>query len=355
MAIYINASSMVSAQETLGTTKWPENSISSEKSSFKVIDPVYKEYIPPAMLRRMSRLVKFSLVSAFDCLNQVDTDIIDAIITTTGLGCIDDTGVFLKQMHENGESLMNPTAFIRSTHNAVGGQIALIKGLRIPNYTYSQKEMSFETGLIDAMMMLEEGEAKNVLLGGFDELTPLSLNLWKQMGCLAEKELDKNGMKKASGSGVILGEGAGFFVLSAKEGNSHSSELVDIEIHRTATFDCNRLLKEFLAKHNLHSSDINLLLLGLDGTPNTKNLVSLLNSDFENSIVAAFKHCSGSFDTDTSFALWMAQTAIQNRCIAEATYLQGEKDQKIEKVLIVNSSRVNSYSFILLTKCQSSQ
>lgn len=346
---------MVSAQETLGAQKWPENTVLSENSCLKVIEPVYKEYIPPTMLRRMSRLVKFSLVSAFDCLNQVDPNSIDAIITTTGLGCIDDTGVFLKQMHENGETLMNPTAFIRSTHNAVGGQIALIKGLRIPNYTYSQKETSFETGLIDAIMMLEEEEVKNVLLGGFDELTPLSLKLWKQMGCLAEKELDKNNLKKASNSGVILGEGAGFFVLSAKEGSSHSSELVDVEIHRTAIPDCNHLLKEFLAKHNLHSCDINLLLLGLDGTPNTKNLVPLLNSDFENSIVAASKHCSGSFDTDTSFALWMAHTAIQNGRIDEATYLQGDKNQKIERVLIVNSSRLNSYSFILLTKCQSSQ
>ncbi len=355
MAIYINASSMVSAQETLGTEKWPENTVLSENSSLKVIDPAYKEYIPPAMLRRMSRLVKFSLVSAFDCLHQVESDIIDAIITTTGLGCIDDTGVFLKQMHENGEKLMNPTAFIRSTHNAVGGQIALIKGLRVPNYTFSQKEMSFETGVIDAIMMIEEGEAKNILLGGFDELTPLSLNLWKQMGCLAEKELDKNSLKKASNSGVILGEGAGFFVLSAKEGNSKSSKLVDVEIHRKATCDCNRLLKKFLAKHNLHSSDINLLLLGLDGTPNTKNLVSLLNTDFENSIIAGFKHCSGSFDTDTSFALWMAQMAIQNGCIAEAAYLQGDRDQKIKKVLLVNSSRHNSYSFILVTECQSSQ
>ena len=355
MAIYINASSMVSAQETLGTERWQENTVLSENSSLKVIDPVYKEYIPPAMLRRMSRLVKFSLVSAFNCLNQVKEDTIDAIITTTGLGCIDDTGVFLKQMHENGETLMNPTTFIRSTHNAVGGQIALIKGLRVPNYTFSQKETSFEIGLLDAMMMLEEGEAKNILFGGFDELTPLSLNLWKQMGCLAEKELDGNSLKKASNSGIILGEGAGFFVLSAKEGSSKSSKLVDVEIHRTATCDCNRLLKKFLVKHNLHSSDINLLVLGLDGTPNTKNLVLLLNSDFENSIIAGFKHCSGSFDTDTSFALWMAHKAIQNGCVSKATYLQGDKNQQIEKVLLVNSSRPNSYSFILVTECQSSQ
>ena len=355
MAIYINASSMISAQETLGATKWPENTVLSEISSRKVIDPVYKEYIPASKLRRMSRIVKFSLVSAFSCLKQIDAEEIDAIITTSGLGCIDDTGVFLKQMHENGETLMNPTAFIRSTHNAVGGQIALIKGLRIPNYTHTQKETSFETGLIDALLMIEEGNAKNILLGGFDELTPLSLDLRKQMGCLTEKELDSNSLKNASNVGVVLGEGAGFFVLSAEAGNAKSSELLDVEIHRSTSKDCDILLHKFLSKNNLTKLDIDLLILGLHGTPKTESLVHLMNSDFENSTVAGFKHRSGSFDTDTSFALWMAHTAIQEGCIGEETYLRGGKNIKIEKVLIVNSSKENSYSFILLSKCLSSQ
>jgi len=354
MAIYIIASSMVSAQETLGATSWPATAVPAENSGLQIITPVYKDYIPAAKLRRMSRLVKYSMVSAFDCMNQMEELSLDAVITCTGLGCIDDTGVFLKQMHQNEEKLMNPTAFIRSTHNAVGGQIALLKSLRIPNLTYTQKEASFETGLIDAIMMLEEGEAGNILLGGFDELTPLSLDLWKQMGCLSETDIDESTLVSAQNKGVVLGEGAGFVVLSSEAKTSTCSQLLDTEIHRSVSTDLNSLLQAFLAKQDLSSQDIDLLVLGLDGTAKTEGLVKLMNSDFGLATVAGFKHLSGSFDTDTSFALWMANMAIQNECISEEACLQGEKDRAFEKVLIVNASQANSYSFILLTKCQNS-
>ncbi|MGZ2369676.1 beta-ketoacyl synthase chain length factor [Ancylomarina sp. YFZ004] len=351
MAIYIKASSMVSAQETLQATSWPKTTVSAENSSLQIIPPAYKDFIPAAKLRRMNRLVKFSLVSAFDCMSQVEGLSLDAIITTTGLGCIDDTGVFLKQMHENGEKLMNPTAFIRSTHNAVGGQLALLKNLRIPNLTYTQKEVSFEAGLIDAIMMLEEGDAKNVLLGGFDEHTPLSLDLWKQMGCLSESVLDKSTLMQSQNKGIVLGEGAGFVVLSSEEEASNCSQLIDVEIHRSVSTDLNCLVQAFLAKQGLSCQDIDLLVLGLDGTAHTKDLAQLMRSDFEAATVAGFKHLSGCFDTDTSFALWMAHRAILNAGIGEEACLQGEKDRAFNKVLIVNASQANSYSFIVVSSC----
>ena len=342
---------MVSAQETLQATSWPKTSVPAENSSFQIIPPVYKDYIPAAKLRRMNRLVKFSLVSAFDCMSQVEGLSLDAIITTTGLGCVDDTGVFLKQMHENGEKLMNPTAFIRSTHNAVGGQLALLKNLRIPNLTYTQKEASFETGLIDAIMMLEEGDAKNVLLGGFDEQTPLSLDLWRKMGCLSESVLDKSALIQSQNKGVVLGEGAGFVVLSSDKETVNCSQLVDVEINRSVSTDLNCLVQAFLAKQGLSCQDIDLLVLGLDGTAYTKDLAQLISPDFEAATVAGFKHLSGCFDTDTNFALWMAHRAILNASIGEEACLQGAKDRVFNKVLIVNASQANSYSFIVLSSC----
>lgn len=350
MAVYINASAMVSAQKTLGDSKWTENVVLPENSCLSIQEPVYKEYIPAAKLRRMSRLVKFSLVSAFDCINQLEGDQLDAIVTTTGLGCIDDTGVFLKQMHENGESLMNPTAFIRSTHNAVGGQIALLKGLRIPNFTYTQKENTFETGLIDTMMMLEEGDANNVLLGGFDELTSLSSDLWKQMGCLSESGIDKVKLEEGSNSGVVLGEAAGFFTLSSNRKNTNSTELVDVEICRNANGSVKELAVSFLKKNNLNIADIDLLILGLDGTARTKYLKALLDEDFQSSNIAGFKHLSGSFDTDTCFALWMAHKTILDGNISEEVLLKSNKEKEINTILIINSSRANTYLFTLVRK-----
>lgn len=351
MAVYLKAASMISAQDTFGKSALPEVTVQAENSCLQILPPDYKEYIPAASLRRMSRLVKFSLASAIDCFGQLEDFSPDTIITTTGLGCLNDTGTFLTQMHQNGEKLLNPSAFIGSTHNAVGGQIALIKKLRIPNLTHTQKEASFEYGLIDALMMFEDGEANNILVGGFDEMTPLTIDLSKQMGCLSETDLDKNALLSSRNNGVVLGEGAGFFVLSSEADASCCSRLLGVEVYRSASGNVNTLASHFLAKYGLTSRDINLLVVGLDGTKNTKGLLELMNADFQIATIAGFKHLSGCFNTDTSFALWLANSAIVNESIHSDCCLRGKKDRKFERVLIVNSSKAQSYSFILLDRC----
>jgi hypothetical protein len=351
MAVYLNAASMVSAQETFGKNKLPEENVRVENSCLHIIAPEYKEFIPAASLRRMSRLVKFSLAAAFECYNQVENFSPDAIVTTTGLGCLNDTGTFLMQMHQNGEKLLNPSAFIASTHNAVGGQIALIKKLHIPNLTHTQKCASFESGLLEAMMMLEDGEAKQILVGGFDEITPLTIDLWKQMGCLSEKGIEKNDLLSSKKSGVVLGEGAGFFVLSTEAHASCCSKLMGVEVLRQASGNLNSLANEFLAPFNLSFKDIDLLIVGLDGTKNTKRLLELMDTDFQEATVACFKNLSGCFNTDSSFALWMANSAMVNKSIHPDCCLRGNAERNFEKVLIVNSSNAHSYSFILLERC----
>src|SRR5690606_2818823 len=237
MAVYIVASSMVSAQKTLGAKILSNEIESVENGCLRIIEPNYKEYLPPAMLRRMSRIVKFSLVSAFDCLAQLQDFSPEVIITASSFGCIDDTGVFLLQMHENEERLLNPTAFIRSTHNAVGGQIALLKNLHVANLTHSQKQASFETALIDGILMLEDGEVETALIGGFDEQTELSINLHKQIGCLSEMQITREALLTGKNKTITPGEGAGFFVLSNQSSPLANSELLGVEILSCASTD----------------------------------------------------------------------------------------------------------------------
>lgn len=351
MPVYIKASSLVSTQNTFGEKILQEDHVVFGKNCNYIIDPNYKDFIAPSMLRRMSRLVKYSLVSALDCLNQTEDLSVDTIITATGLGCVNDTGVFLTQMHENKEKLLNPTAFIRSTHNAVGGQIALIKKLHVSNLSYTQKEVSFETGLLDALMLFDEGEANNILIGAFDELTELKADLWKQMRCLSETAIDLSTLKRGNTRGTTLGEGAGFFVLSAEADNANCSKIEGVEIHRSLSGSLKDSVSNFLAKHKLKNSDIDLIILGLDGTPTTLHLLLLIDREYETATVAGFKHLSGTYDTDSVFALWLANSAIVNSTISSECVLRGEQNKKFKNVLIVNSSKQKSFSFILLSGC----
>jgi hypothetical protein len=76
-----------------------------------------------------------------------------------------------------------------------------------------------------------------------------------------------------------------------------------------------------------------------------------MDSKFETSTVAGFKHLSGCFGTDSVFALWLANSAILNANVGESACLRGEAKRRFEKVLVINSTGNNSWSFMLLSKC----
>ncbi|MDR0763452.1 MAG: beta-ketoacyl synthase chain length factor [Bacteroidales bacterium] len=186
-----------------------------------------KELIPDAMLRRrMSNLVKISVATAMECLqnaaiaaNTVATTAAtvapqqppttqpttststttstptptstipkatptikpDAIITATALGFIEDGEKFLRAIFEQQEQLLNPTPFIQSTFNTVGAQIALLTNNHCYNMTYCQREESFLHALLDAEIRISQHGARQILAGVFDEKTPTLLALLRRL------------------------------------------------------------------------------------------------------------------------------------------------------------------------------
>ena len=119
-----------------------------------------KELIPDMnMRRRMSRFVKMGVSTAIESLNDFD-DNIDAIITSTPLGCIADSEKFLNAIIENNEQMLNPTPFIQSTFNTVGAQIGLITKNNCYNMTYSHLDISFESAVLDAVLRIDLGHLK---------------------------------------------------------------------------------------------------------------------------------------------------------------------------------------------------
>ena len=62
---------------------------------------------------------------------------------------------FLTKMVENNEELLTPTAFIQSTHNTIGAQIALMLQCNNYNNAFVHRGFSFESALLDAMLLIE--------------------------------------------------------------------------------------------------------------------------------------------------------------------------------------------------------
>ena len=132
-----------------------------------------RQYIKPLETRRMSRLMKASLLSSLKALEAAGISRPDAIITATALGCVESSEQLLRQIEEEGEVMLKPTNFMQSTHNTVSSNIAIHTRCHGYNVTYTQQERSLEWALRDAELLLRSGRCKTVLVGWHDETTPL--------------------------------------------------------------------------------------------------------------------------------------------------------------------------------------
>ena len=175
-----------------------------------------KLLIPDAgMRRRMSRVIKSAVTTAVETIGGVENiDSLDAVITATGWGCLADSEKFLRNIIVEKEQLLNPTPFIQSTFNTVGGQIALLRHNHCYNMTYVNRSHSFEDALFDAMMRIDEGESSNILVGAFDEQTPSQHRIMERMGAFRK---------------VADGEGAVFAHIKAEKSEESIAQVTAID------------------------------------------------------------------------------------------------------------------------------
>lgn len=139
-------------------------------------------YVKPLDARRMGRLLKASLLTSLEVLEDAGLDCPDAIIWGTAYGCVENSEKLLVQMIEEDEALLKPTYFMQSTHNTVSSNIAIKTGCHGYNITYTQGDRSFDWAMRDAEMLLNSGKYKTVLVGCSEESTPLFRTLFSALG-----------------------------------------------------------------------------------------------------------------------------------------------------------------------------
>ena len=212
-----------------------------------LVEPNYKELLKPALLRRMSKVLKMGNYSAKAVLTDSlgNTHKPDAIVVGTGLGCIRDTLGFLEEVLKNDEQTLAPTAFIQSTHNSIAGQIALMLENYGYNMTVVQQSLSFEMALMDAGLQLETESAKSILVGAADELTEKLETLLQELSLDLKIEMP------------ALGEGAAFFLATAQP-----QENTVAEVEKMVTLNNAQNWDEFLEKNKINLNDFDLILSG---------------------------------------------------------------------------------------------
>lgn len=340
MTIYINGIGLISPQETRDNQKFLEEVKQNEDDFFQIIEPPYKEYIPPRELRRMSKVLRNGLVAAKIALSESGLENPDAIITGTGLGCAKDTEKFLIAMSENKETMLTPTSFIQSTHNTLGGSIAIGLGCHQYNMTYVNRGFSFESALLDAQLMMDNNEIQNVLVGGFDEMTEQYDKLLK-----TTRFYDPI-------LGAVAGQSSGFFALETEHKKNSYAVLKElITLYKPNKTELKDKIKSIIKEHEIDLSKT-IVLMGYNGSKLASvNYDFLREHIFTHSCIGQFKNLCGEFYTATVFAFWSAAQILKKQTLPQSLYLAGEIPQDIDKVLIYNQYQDDEHSLILLAKC----
>jgi len=345
--VYINGLSGVSAQHTFDET-FLEGNIQDVNASYrKVIDPEYKQYLNPTASRRFGRLIKMSLVAAQKSIAMADGVMPEAIITGTGLGCLEDTEKFLSALIENNESMLSPTAFIQSTHNTISGQIAMMITCYYPNYTYSNRYFSFESSLLDGLLMLQDNSCKHVLVNAADEVIPSVHAIIKRMQLWDRSE----SISQNTSLPVTIGEGVVSMMISSEKKNTSLAAIKAFKLiyilPEETTIE--KEFENFLEEARLTVSDIDVLILGMNGDEASDVYYEPVRHLFAQSTQVVYKHLFGESFTASSFAYWLGAQMIRSGKIEPSCIISDKGHRAPKRIVVYNQFRGKYHSFCLLT------
>jgi 3-oxoacyl-[acyl-carrier-protein] synthase II len=319
MIMYINAASTISHQPTFKNDGFSKL-IEPLTNTSGLIIPNFKEYIDAALLRRMSKILRMSVTTARDCLQQSGLEQPGAIVVGTGLGCLQDTEKFLHNFLTI-EGLLPPTSFIQSTHNTIAGQISLSLGNHGYNMTHTQNTLSFEHALVDTSLLLGEG-IDDVIVGAADE----HIDLLGQIGDNLQVQADAG-----------LASGASFFIVSKNRSGNSVARIKDVATIGLVQ-DIPAAIGVFLSGNHLEPSMIDLVLYAdhVRVKSTSLNSDSILNDLFDRETEAVnYTGLIGLYPTNSAFALHYALDRIQqNPSIKKTLILNGLNKMNLGLTLI---------------------
>lgn len=176
-------------------TAWP----ASDESRAYLVEPFRPtEIVPGLKTRRLDRLSVWSLVAASLAVKDAGLDINDparvAVVSGTGLGCLELSEAFFRSANEHGWEQTDPILFPETLSNAPAGHIARHFGVRGPNLTVSSKGGSGECALLQAVSLLRNEQADAALVLAGDTLTQGSYEWYEAAGWLARGFVPSEGV-----------------------------------------------------------------------------------------------------------------------------------------------------------------
>jgi 3-oxoacyl-(acyl-carrier-protein) synthase len=298
--IYIQAATQISLQQPL-CEAWMTKPESYAAASYaRSIDPDFKRFLTPNEARRMGRLMKRALATSLHVLRTTGIEHPDAIITGTGLGCIESTEYLLNMLCHEGEEMLKPTYFMQSTHNTISSLIAIYTQTHSYNMTYSHKGISFDCALMDACTLLQSGRIRNALVGGHDELTPSYFTLLQRIGYVGVP-------------GMVASSEASVSMLLTTEADHPLCELSGMKLmYQPSPEQLDAALHQLLQEAACSPDAIDAVMIGDNGNPaNDEPYRTILSTLLPNVPHLHYKHLFGECYTASGLGIYAAANYLK--------------------------------------------
>jgi len=377
-SVFIRSINQLSVQKPL-TDEWFDHPVFYSERRVSTIDPDFSTHFPPLVARRMCKLLKRAVMMSRLTLKEAAVEMPDAIISGTGLGCIDNTEHFLHSIIENGEHLLQPTYFMQSTHNILSSTIAIDLKCHGYNSTYVHRGVSFENALADAVMQLNHGKIRTALVGAYEEMTDNYFIFFDRIGFwdFAEKDCvgkDLGDLGDANNSGDAVhsvnsansansanfdcfSSEASMNMLLTSERDDAICEITDFDlIYRPSTDGLRRSLDSLLERSGCSPEDIDAVMTGLNTHPaNDAVYHDAIRNLFPTKPILHYKHIFGESFASSAMGVYAAVTCLRRGSIPSFMFAPAPTPkttpQSLRRILIYNHFLNKSHSFILLSSC----
>jgi 3-oxoacyl-(acyl-carrier-protein) synthase len=334
MAIYINTIKQISAQMPL-LDDWFGAPIAYSEAHIRSIEPDYKPFFAPNVSRRLGKILKRALLVSKEAMKASDVSAPDAIITGTGLGCIENSEIFLDKLVREGESLLTPTHFTQSTHNTISSLVAIDAKCHSYNTTYAHKGISFESALMDAFLQMTSGKIKTALVGAHDEMTPLWFSFLQKSGYLGNENQ------------TFAGETAVAMMLDTIKSENSLCSIEAVEKIYTQNLSSDDVAP-------FQNGEIDYILVGTNGVEaNDRIYLENCAKLFPNIPLLQYKNVFGESYTAPALGVYAAALCLQKNSIPD--FLLLDKNNKTlspavpSKILCYNHFENKNHTFILLS------
>lgn len=203
----------------------PLTQVPSEKLGIKIaaevkgFDP--NAYFDEKRLAILDRFSQFALVAAREAVVRSGIEFSEklgartAVIVGTGAGGMNTVDASYKRLYEDGVRRIFPLTVPRLMVSAAASHITMEFGITGPGYAVSSACSSANHAIGDAFWMVRSGRVDAAVTGGTEACITLgTLLAWQALRVMAPDTCRPfSGDRK----GMVLGEGAGIFVLEALE------------------------------------------------------------------------------------------------------------------------------------------